>query len=133
MEALGNLVSKLFKFYDSLTPLAMQRSLLHYGRAVPKAALPAGAEEIARRSALQRAELARLGLDVSSKKRSVGRPNRQLLYEQTLTKALQNDADCLTGHRTAHSKQILDVQPPPQHRPDVQSRHSKRPRKGLDR
>eukprot|EP00971_Amphidinium_carterae_P074774 1477626-Amphidinium_carterae.1 len=49
----------------------MQKSLLHYGRTVPKAVLPAGDEEFARRSAFKRAELARLGLDGSWKKTSI--------------------------------------------------------------
>eukprot|EP00971_Amphidinium_carterae_P349593 6491097-Amphidinium_carterae.1 len=91
--ATSNLASKLFKFFDSLAPLAMQRPLLHYLRRLARCSKSSAP----RRSALQRAELARHGLDVSSKKRSVGRPSRQLLYEQALTKALQNDADCLTG------------------------------------
>eukprot|EP00971_Amphidinium_carterae_P298478 5930498-Amphidinium_carterae.1 len=55
----------------------MQKSLLHYGRAVPKAVPPPG-EEIARRSTFQRAELARLGLDGSRKKRPPGRPRLEV-------------------------------------------------------
>eukprot|EP00971_Amphidinium_carterae_P045478 894890-Amphidinium_carterae.1 len=73
----------------------MQKSLLDYGRAVPKAVSPAGEEELARRSSFSRSELARLGLDGSSQKRP-RRPRRQLHYEQELVKALQNDPECLT-------------------------------------